>query len=99
MVNVTKEAAKKFNELIQKAENPSNVMLRISFGGYGWGGPKLQLTLDELKDNNDVIDESQEVKVVYSKDLQRYLKDAVIDYSSNWFSKGFTINGAGTSSC
>ena len=35
MVNVTKEAAKKFSELIQKAENPSNVMLRISFGGYG----------------------------------------------------------------
>lgn len=35
MVNVTKDAADKFNELRKNAENPENVMLRISFGGYG----------------------------------------------------------------
>ena len=35
MVNVTKDAAEKFNELRKKAENPEKVMLRVSFGGYG----------------------------------------------------------------
>lgn len=37
--------------------------------------------------------------VVYASDLQGYLKRTVIDYSNNWFSKGFTINGGSTSSC
>lgn len=35
MVNVTKEAAEKFNEVRGKAENPESLMIRVSFGGYG----------------------------------------------------------------
>lgn len=35
MINLTKEAADKFKEIRQTAENPENAMLRISFGGYG----------------------------------------------------------------
>lgn len=35
MINVTEVAAEKFNEVMQKAENPENLMLRVSFGGYG----------------------------------------------------------------
>ena len=35
MINLTKEAAEKFNEIKQEANNPEKAMLRISFGGYG----------------------------------------------------------------
>lgn len=35
MINITRSAADKFNETRQKADNPENAMLRISFGGYG----------------------------------------------------------------
>lgn len=99
MVNVTKDAAEKFNELRKKAENPEKVMLRVSFGGYGWGGPKLQLTLDELKGKNDIVVESQGIKVIYASDLEAHLNRTVIDYSNNWFNRGFTIGGGSTSSC
>lgn len=35
MINLTKEADEKFNEIKQEANNPQKAMLRISFGGYG----------------------------------------------------------------
>lgn len=99
MVNVTKQAAEKFNEIRQKSKNSENVMLRISFGGYGWGGPKLQLTLDELKNDNDVVVKSEGISVVYDSELEAYVNGAIIDYSNNWFSRGFIIKGGNSSSC
>ena len=99
MITVSKEAAEKFEEIRLKAKNPENTMIRVSFGGYGWGGPKLQLTLDELKNEVDVVVESQGIKVLYEANLEAYLRDAVIDYSNSWFERGFVIKGSNTSSC
>lgn len=99
MVNLTKVAAEKFNEVRQKAENPENKMLRVSFGGYGWGGPKFKLTLDELKNKNDKVVELKGVKIIYDIEFESYLEGTVIDYSNNWFNRGFTIGGSNTSSC
>ena len=99
MITVTDIAAEKLNETIAKEKNPQSTMLRVTFGGYGWGGPKLQLTLDELKNEDDEIVESQGVKVVYESDLEAYLSNLVIDYSNKWFDRGFIIKGAGASSC
>lgn len=99
MINLTKEAAEKFNEIKQEANNPEKAMLRISFGGYGWGGPKFKLTLDELKRENDIIVESRGLKIIYSSELGDYLEGSIVDYTNNWYNKGFTIKGSGTSSC
>jgi hypothetical protein len=35
MVNVSKGAAEKFNQIRKKADNPENLMIRVSFGGFG----------------------------------------------------------------
>ena len=99
MITVSKEAAEKFEQIRLKAKNPDNSMLRIAFGGYGWGGPKLQLTLDELKNEVDVVVESRGIKVIYEADIQAYLSDAVIDYSNKWYERGFVIKGSGASYC
>ena len=99
MITVSKEAAEKFEELILKAKNPDRTMLRVVFEGFGWGGPSLQLTLDELKNEEDVIVESQGIKVIYKADLESYLSSSLIDYSNRWFERGFHISGARTSSC
>jgi Fe-S cluster assembly iron-binding protein IscA len=74
-------------------------MLRIAFGGFGWGGPRLQLTLDELKNQNDVVVESQGIKVVYNSDIEEYVSSSVVDYSNSWFERGFVIRGGRTPSC
>lgn len=57
----------------------------------------MQLTLDELKRENDVVVESEGIKIVFEKDLEVYLDRAVIDYANSWFERGFVIRG--TSSC
>lgn len=99
MVNVSKKAAEKFNDVRKKSKNPDDLMIRVSFGGFGWGGPTLQLTLDESKNENDIISESEGIKVVYESELEDYLNGSVINYSDSWFSRGFTIEGGNLSSC
>lgn len=99
MIKVTEMAAEKIKENILKQKNPKKVMLRISFGGYGWGGPRLQLTLDELKNQDDVVIESQGITVIYNSDIEEYVQDSIIDYSKNWFQRGLVIRGAKTSTC
>lgn len=99
MVKVSEYAAEKLKELIGKQNKPEHTMLRVTFGGYGWGGPQLKLTLDELKGKNDVVVESQGITVVYESDLEGYLHNSVIDYSNSWLERGFVIRGNGLSSC
>ena len=99
MITVTKSAADKLKELIKDRPNPEKTMVRIIFGGYGWGGPRLQLTLDELKSNDDVIQEFEGITVIYGSELEVHANGLTIDYSSNWFNKGFSLKGRGTSSC
>ena len=99
MIKITDIAAKKMNELIDEKRIPQSAMLRISFGGFGWGGPTLQVTLDESKNRNDVLIETQGIKIVYEADLKNYVRDSIIDYSKNWFNKGFVLIQATPSAC
>lgn len=97
MITVTEKAAEKLVEVFQKSNKSESAMVRVSFGGYGWGGPRLQLTLDELKNKEDVIIESQGIKVVYDSDIEPYVNGITIDYSNNWYERGFVVRGG--SSC
>lgn len=99
MLSVSKEAAEKFNEIRLKSKNPEKTMLRIAFGGFGWGGPSLQLALDELKNDDDIVVEALGIKIIYEADLEVYVKDSLIDYSDKRFERGFTLKGSMTSSC
>lgn len=99
MVKVSEVAAEKLKEILKKKKNSNNQMLRIAFGGFGWGGPRLELTLDELKNPEDVVVESQGITIVYDSDLEDYVHNSVVDYANSWFERGFVIRGARTSSC
>ena len=99
MITITKTAVEKFKETINKQNNPQNVMVRINFGGFGWGGPKLQLTLDELKHENDMVMESNGITLIYNLELEKYLQNSTIDYSNSWFNRGFVVKSAALSSC
>jgi len=99
MINITNKAAEKLNEVIQKADSPEKIMLRVTFAGYGWGGPKLGVALDELKNDNDEVEEVGDIKVVYDSMLEPYVNGIVIDYSNSFFNRGFSIRGGSSSSC
>ncbi len=57
------------------------------------------MTLDESKAADDTVQEAQEIKIVYSPALQRYLEDAVIDYVDNVYQRGFSFKSPGLSRC
>ena len=99
MISVNEVAAAKFKEIAAKKNNPDRQMLRISFGGYGWGGPQLNLTLDELKQVDDKVVESNGIKVVYSKDIEESLNNITVDYLDKWYSRGFQLVGSSIGSC
>ena len=99
MITLSQIAAEKLNETIAKEKNPQSTMLRVTFGGYGWGGPKLQLTLDELKDENDIVVESQGIMIVYNSGIEEYIQNSIVDYSNSWYERGFVIKGSRLSSC
>lgn len=99
MIKVTEQAAEKLKKMFAEQKNPNKNMVRINFGGFGWGGPKIGLTLDEFKNENDKIVELQGIKVIYMDTLENYISNSVIDYSDSFFSRGFSIKGTGLSSC
>lgn len=99
MIKVTEKAVKKLEELLANEKNAATKVLRISVGGFGWGGPSLQLTLDELNNEDDIVVESKGVKVVYDESIARFVTDSVIDYSASLFYRGFYIKREGLSSC
>lgn len=92
-MSVTAKAAEKFIEVLKNDDNPENKMLRISLVRIGWCGPEFKLTLDELKGENDIVVESEGIKVIYDIKLNCYLDEAMIDYSDNWYGSIFVISG------
>ena len=101
MFTVTDMAAEKFREMAVKTSNPDAQMLRISFAGYGWGGPKLGLALDEQKKEDDLMISDNDVKVVYPKELESYVdtENLTLDYEDKWYNKGFQLSGNNSGSC
>ncbi len=57
------------------------------------------MALDGLKSENDIIVESEGIKVVYEANLERYVSNVVIDYTDKWYNKGFQLRGAYVSTC
>lgn len=51
------------------------------------------MALDESRKRNDTVIESHGIKIVYEADLEKYVKDSVIDYSNSWFNRGIILRG------
>jgi iron-sulfur cluster assembly protein len=99
MISVTKKAAEQFKEHVKKVEDPENKMLRVTFNGFGWGGPDFGLTLEESKGENDIVAETEGMKVVYDREFGYYLDDAELDYNDHEYGSGFILTGKKLSSC
>ena len=86
-VTVTDSAKK---SLLQQIGEDNTKAIRISFLGYGWGGPRLGLALDEPS-ANDVEVQNGQFSFILEKKLTGSFQEVTIDYKDSWFQKGFTI--------
>ncbi|PKM84650.1 MAG: hypothetical protein CVU86_06360 [Firmicutes bacterium HGW-Firmicutes-11] len=57
------------------------------------------IALDEQQYEDDLLVESNGIKVVFSKDLEGYVNGLKLDYTDTGFNKGFRLTGGGIGSC
>lgn len=85
-------------QLANRYSDKSKVF-RVMINGFGWGGPVFGIVLDEQFEG-DHIEEKEGIKFAVNEDILDQFGSFKIDYTSNYFRKGFTIStDRGTSSC
>ena len=97
-ITVTDNAKNEVLELM-KDSGYKNPALRVSFNGFGWGGPRMGLVLDELTENDQNVVKDNEINVVYDPKLKNYvdMRSALtIDFRKDRYGSGFVILGGST---
>ena len=94
MLEITDAARDKIKEVLN--ENAGKY-LRITVEA-GWGGPRLGLALDELKDNEDTI-QVNSIDLLMSDNVKPYADGNTIDYIQSTNGEGFVIGKPGQTGC
>jgi iron-sulfur cluster assembly accessory protein len=104
MIQITVAAASELKNMLEK-EKKTDYGLRIFAAGYGCSGMQYGLKLEKEPKAEDVTLESNGIRIIFHKDLQKDIEEFEIDYIDNECGKGFIINnpnafcGSGCSSC
>lgn len=94
MISITDIAKEKIEEVLQS--NPGKY-LRIVIDGFGWGGPRLGLALDELNDSEAPV-QVNGLEVLISDKVKGFADGSMVDYTKSSYGEGFTIRNS-KSSC
>ena len=94
-VEVTDKAKE---ELVPILKEHAEKFIRLYIQGSGWGGPRLGITLDELKEDDEKV-ASNEIDVIFNKNDVNFIDNSVIDYEDSNMGKGFTIKTAASGGC
>ena len=84
--------------LLEQTKDKENANVRILLQGYGWGGPRLGLALDEPTETDTHVT-SENLNFIMEKGLSKNFSQLNIDYSDSWFAKGFTIRTGNSDGC
>ena len=93
-VKITDDAKVEVVEMM-KESGYKNPVLRLNIAGFGWGGPRLGLVLDELEENENVVTDN-DVKIDYDRRIEDYVNSArniTIDLRKDKYGAGFVVLG------
>lgn len=76
MVTVTPKAIEVMKSIVEESKRKETI--RIFFAGYSCSGPAYMMGFDK-KTDNDVEIPADGFRLIYEKDLEEELKDAVVD--------------------
>ena len=99
IVTITSKAAEKIKEfMIEEKENPK--FLRIYVQGGGCSGLSYGMGFEKEAEEDDLVIEENNVKVIIDSMSQDHLKGANVDYIESLMGSGFKINNPNvTKSC
>ena len=81
-----------------KEQNKSAV--RLTIAGFGWGGPKLGVVLDEQKENDTLVNVGG-IDFVANKDEECVFEECTVAHQKTFFGETFKVvsKAFGESSC
>lgn len=91
MIQVTHAAIMKAEELLGKHQDPMKASYIRLHMGIGWGGPRLELTLEESAAPSDHIFEVKGMKFIIAENKKAYFSDTKLDYVRGFFGDEFKI--------
>jgi len=98
LMTVSPRAARRISEIL-RAE-PSAVMLRLAVTGGGCSGFQYNFTLDDSRQNDDLLIERDGAVVLVDPMSLEFLKGAELDYVDDLIGAAFKVNNPNaTSSC
>ena len=94
-IDITKKALAELKTQLVKDPGKS---VRLLFAGFGWGGPKLKLALEEPKEN-DIQVIVKGIPIFFNQDDQSKIRNSVIDVIRLYQQVVFVVRSAVSSYC
>lgn len=88
LLQVTQAAIKRVKEELEGMSTEIKEPLIRLHMGLGWGGPRLQLALEESTNPNDEVTEVEGIKFLVDKSQSAYFEDVKLDYAQGAFGFG-----------
>jgi Fe-S cluster assembly iron-binding protein IscA len=95
MITMTDTARDKLKDVL--SANPGK-FLRLEIEGFGWGGPRLGLALDE-PGTNEVAAQVNGIDVLIPEDVKYLADKSTIDYITGPRGEGFIVGMEGSDGC
>ncbi len=87
MLKITENAKTKIKQILGK--HPRK-LIRVVMGGFGWGGPRMGITLDEL--NKDEVYTYNGINILIDAQTKSFLSPSIIDWEENsLFGSGLVV--------
>ncbi len=98
-VNLTDTAVEKVRELIA-SEEQDGLALRMAVRPGGCSGFSYEMYFDSEVDDNDIVEEFEDVKVLVDSQSAEMVRGATLDYKEGLMGAGFAIDNPNvTRSC
>lgn len=98
-VNLTDSAVEKVRELIA-SEDEDGLALRMAVRPGGCSGFSYEMYFDSEADDNDIVEEFEDVKVLVDQQSAEMVRGATLDYKEGLMGAGFAIDNPNvTRSC
>lgn len=92
VITVTENAKKQALRILESESLDNTYFIRVAVKSGGCSGLKYDLNFDNKISDEDVISESNDIKVVCDKRSVLYLIGTELDYSGGLNGKGFVFN-------
>lgn len=98
MVEITATAAEGLKKMMEE-EGKTDHALRVFIAGMGCSGIQYGLTLDNEKADDDIVLESNGIKIYITEEVKKALAGAKVDYVETAHGNGYVIDNPNTPKC